>query len=522
MEQRAGQAPEEQRILTAAQQRTADLRAAETGISDDALMESAGEGAARWILERLAPRRAAVFAGPGGNGGDALVVARHLRAAGVDVRTVAARTSGEHPSAAGRIAERRLRGGSPPPAPLSNDAAVRRALSGVDCIIDGLFGSGLDRAISGRYEEIVERINASPPRTVSLDLPSGLASDRGATIGPAVRADITLAMAFLKPAHLLFPAAERCGNVAIVPVAYPDAIVEELRPWAWALSRVGVRRRLPTRRPDGHKGTFGRVLVVAGSSGLTGAAILCCRGALRVGAGLVTLATARSLSPIHETAMPETITLPLPERDGCLTPEALPEIERAADRADIVAVGPGLSRHPESLALVERLFERLRGPFVVDADAIVALARRPATLRALGGRSILTPHPGEFAALVDGDAAAIDADRRDAAASLAAAHRVVVVLKGRPTVIAAPDGTVHLNPTGNAGLATGGSGDVLAGMIAGFAAGGAGLEDAARIGAYIHGHAAEIWARTRSERSFLPSDLIDLLPDAVREAERWS
>jgi NAD(P)H-hydrate epimerase len=509
---------DERWVLKAVDQRTLDEGAVASGIPQDALMESAGTNAAAWIERRLRPRRPVILAGPGGNGGDALVVARRLFEAGADVHAFSLVPIERCAEATRRMAERfEAVDGAIHSA---GDGALAEALDRADCIVDGLFGSGLGRPLEGEALRVAERLNACDARTVSLDLPSGLASDRGESIGPSVRADVTLAMAFLKPAHLLWPAAGLCGNTTVVDVAYPATVVRTAEPWARVCESRGIAHRLPTRRPDGHKGTFGRVLVIAGSVGMTGAAILCCRAAARAGAGLVHLAIPASLDPIVEVALPETITIPVPEEGGRIASLDDDRLIDAVERADVVAVGPGLSRSDGTLNAVRTLLERYEGPIVLDADGLGAIEGRPDVLDRLAERAVLTPHPGELGALVGAAAAEIDSERKERAASFASEHRVVLVLKGRPTAIGLPGGDVYLNPTGNEGLATGGSGDVLTGLIAGFVAGGASLADASLAGAYVHGLAAESYAHDRSPRAFMPSDLIDLLPRTLWEVER--
>ncbi|MGB2983336.1 MAG: NAD(P)H-hydrate dehydratase, partial [Candidatus Bipolaricaulia bacterium] len=272
---------------------------------------------------------------------------------------------------------------------------------------------------------------------------------------------------------------------------------------------------------DGHKGTFGRVLVVAGSIGMTGAAILCCRAALRAGAGLVTLATPRSLNGILEAALPEVITVPLPDEDGHVVNVDDERFAEALERSDVLAIGPGLSRAPKTGVVVRELVSRFAGPTILDADGIVAFGDSVDELRRAGGHLLLTPHPGELSALVGRSPDEIDADRIEVARAFARENGLALLLKGRPTMIGLPNGTVYLNPTGNSGLATGGSGDVLTGLIAGFVAGGASLDDASILGAYVHGWAAEAYVRDRAERSLTPSDVIDLLPSVLREVETW-
>lgn len=509
---------DERWVLRAADQRALDERAYASGIEQDALMESAGTNAAEWILGRLRPASAVALVGPGGNGGDGLVVARRLHEAGVDVATFGLAAASESSPATARMAER-LDAAGGKPVRRTSDSGLAEALDRADCVVDGLFGCGLSRPLDGPALRVVERVNESRAKTVSLDLPSGLASDGGGMIGGAVRADVTLAMAFLKPAHLLYPAADHCGNTAVVDVAYPESVLRPAEAWARVCERAGIRRRLPVRRPDGHKGTFGRVFVLAGSIGMTGAAILCCRAALRAGAGLVHLAVPASLDPILEAALPEVITVPVDDEGGRFGSIDDPRLDEAMKRADVLAIGPGLSRAPTTLAAVRAIVGRFPGPIVLDADGLYALDGHEDVLDRLAGHAILTPHPGELGALIGEAPDEIDAERRDRARSFAVDRGVVLVLKGRPTAIGLPDGDVYFNPTGNDGLATGGSGDVLTGLIAGFVAGGGALADAALVAAYVHGLAAEVYARDRAPRSLIPSDVIEFLPQALREIE---
>jgi len=512
---------EEQWVVRASDQRTLDERAYAAGVAQDALMESAGTNAAQWILDRMHPRRVVVVSGPGGNGGDGLVVARRLHEAGIEVQAALLQDPMGCSPAVQRMIERMEKAGVPAPRPVS-DRMFEAWLDRADCLVDSLFGSGLRRPLRGEALRVVGRINAAQVCTISLDLPSGLASDTGERVGEAVQADITLAMAFLKPAHLLCPAAMHCGNTAVVDVAYPEATVESVEPWARVCESAGIASRLPVRRLDGHKGTFGRVLVLAGSLGMTGAAVLCCRGALRAGAGLVSVATPASVASIVATAVPEAITIPMLETEGRLAGIDDPQFERAMERADVLVMGPGLSREADTLEAVRALIERFNGPIVLDADAHGAVHRNEDVLERLAGRTILTPHPGEFGALTGEAPDAVDRLRRDQARAFAMKHNVVLVLKGHPTAIGLPEGTVYLNPTGNDGLATGGSGDVLAGLIAGLVAGGSSLPNAAVVAVYVHGLAAEIYGRDRSPRALIPSELIDQIPEALWEVTECS
>jgi NAD(P)H-hydrate epimerase len=514
-------AQNERIVVTAAEQRHIDALALERGAAPDDLIESAGKAAAEWILDHAAVQRAAVVAGPGGNGADALVVARRLLAAGRDVRAFLFGPSGPVSESVNR-ALRRLQaaGGSATAVDGTDLGPLERAAGWANVAIDGLYGSGLSRPLEGAAVGIVDLLNRAQVLTISLDVPSGIQADAGDVPGPAVKADVTLAMEFLKPAHFLFPASGLCGNVVVVSVDYaPDALADVM-PWARVLDRAGARRRLPPRSPTGHKGTFGHGLLLAGSRGMVGAALLAGRSALRAGLGLLTIGIPASLAATVHSALPEALVVPLAEEDGCLVPDAVAQLEPSFGHVDVLAIGPGLSRSEGTCEAVCATLEAYDGPVVVDADALYATSQRPETLAALAGRAILTPHPGELAFFTGASATEIDRRRVEEAARFAVGHGVITILKGRPTVIAFPGGARYLNPTGNAGLATGGSGDVLTGLLAGLLAGGATLEDAALVGPYVHGAAAEIFSLDRSERSLVPSDIVELLPRAFREIER--
>ncbi len=506
-------------VVTAAEQRRIDSLAAAKGVSNDDLVESAGHSAAEWILEHEPARKIVALAGPGGNGADALVAARQLRASGLDVEAFLLSSGATAPSVERALQLYAADGGDAVSLGRGTLEPLRVAISGADLVIDGLYGSRLSRSLDGTAAAIVDLVNGAARRVVSLDVPSGVAADEGAVPGPAVSATVTLAMAFLKPAHLFFPAAGACGRVDVVDVAYPDDVRAAASPEGYVLQRSGAAKRLPARPPSGHKGTFGHVLLVAGSRGMMGAAILAGRGALRSGAGLLTMAVPASQAAIVHGALPEALVVPLGEEAGHLTPAALSDLRPALDRATVLAIGPGLSRADAATAAVASMLSAYSGPAVVDADALLALSRDRRCLDSLSGRAVLTPHPGEFAMLAGVGTPEADRDRVTAALRYARRHGVVLVLKGRPTVIGRPDGRVYLNPTGNSGLATGGSGDVLTGLLAGLVAGGASLDAAALVGPYVHGLAADLFAAAGSERSLIPSDVIELLPRAFREVE---
>ena len=508
-------------VLTSEGQREADRLAEAAGVPPDVLMESAGRSAAEILLERYQFKSPLVLAGRGGNGGDALVVARVLAERGVDVSAIALCRREDLSSTTAAMARRleeaapgRLRFLAEGPGPL------QALLPESDVVIDGLFGSGLDRPLAGREADAVRLVNASGVETAALDLPSGLPSDGGDLLGDAIKADLTIAMEFLKPAHLFFPARSLCGEVDVARVAYPAEILDRLSPVGRVLTRAGASSLLPERPPEGHKGTFGRVLVIAGSRGMSGAAILCAKGVLRAGAGLVTVACPASIQPIVATALPETLTLGLAEKEGSVAASAGEGLAGPLTAADVVVLGPGLGRTEAAAGLVRVVLEASQCPLVLDADALFALASHLDWLPRAADRAVLTPHPGEMARLVGRPREEIETDRMETARRFAKQHEVVLLLKGRPTVVGTPQAEAYLNETGNTGLAKGGSGDVLAGVIAGLLANGAGPVDAALLGAYVHGLTADLLAREIAERAILPSDVLDALPLAFAEIER--
>ncbi len=516
-----GMGVQERLVLLSTAQRDLDRLSVAAGATTEALMTSAGESAAEILLRRFTPRHVVLLAGRGGNGGDALVVARVLAEGGIDAHVFAICERGDLAAATAAMAGRFEQVASGRLAFLEDNLApLRESLGQSDLVVDGLFGSGLDRPLEGVPAEAVALVNASQRPVVALDLPSGLSSDRGGLVGPTIQANLTIAMEFLKVAHLLYPTRSLCGEIEVARVAYPPDLLREVAPLARILEREGARCLLPRRPPDGHKGTFGRVLVVAGSEGMSGAAILSCRGALRAGAGLVVLASVGSVIATARASLPEALTLALPERRGHVAREAITALLMETERANALVLGPGLSRDAQVGEVVLALLEGSRCPIVLDADGLFPLTGRLDLLRHVAGRAVLTPHPGEMSRLVGRSAEEIDQERIEVARSFAREHQVVLLLKGRPTAIGLPDGEVYLNPTGNTGLAKGGSGDVLAGILAGLLAGGVSPRDAALLGAYLHGLAADLLAHEGAERTILPSDVVEALPRAVSEVER--
>lgn len=509
-------------VLDARGMHAADAETIRSGTASDDLMEAAAEALCE-TLGRVYPEweRVAVVCGPGNNGGDGLAAARLLAGRGVAVALftlgLPARYTGDCASNLARALAARLtpislaaRGGF---------AALTRALADADGVVDALFGTGLSRALSGSALRAVRAINGAGRPVVSADVPSGLSSDGGALAGAAVRAGLTVAFGAPKLCHVLPPSSDLCGRVVVADIGIARAVLEKRARRMWLAEESDVRTLLPPRPLDSNKATFGRLAIVAGSRGKAGAAILAARGALRGGAGLVTVFCAESLEALVVGALPEAMTFGLPESGGALSERGAPALLRALAGFDAALVGPGLGTAPGTVRLLEEVLSRARLPIVADADALNAFAGRPAFFAKRRAATVLTPHPGEGARLLATSAAVIQADRLGAARELARRARAVAVLKGAGTLVAAPSGEVAVNPTGTPLLATAGSGDVLAGLIGALLAGGLAPRAAAVAGAWLHGAAAQSLEGRLGDAGLLAHETADAVP-AVRAALR--
>ncbi|RMG43628.1 MAG: NAD(P)H-hydrate dehydratase [Acidobacteria bacterium] len=517
-------------VLDAERMRAADRHAIDgMKIPSLVLMENAGRLTAETILEEMGPPpsgRAAIFCGPGNNGGDGFVVARHLAAAGVEVTAVllgralddlrgdAATMAAAWTGLGGRVIEIR-----------SEEQWRERApeLGRGDLAVDAIFGTGLTRPLRGVPRLAAEAINASDAAVVAVDIPSGLDASSPALPGPAVAADLTVTFARPKVAHLLPPAEGHCGNLVVVDIGIPDAAIAATAPDLHVLTDEEAGRLWPPRPPDSHKGTYGHVLVVGGGVGKSGAAALAGLGALRAGAGLVTVAVPRPVRPEVASVAPELMTEPLPaDQKGRFAASAARAALALAATRTVAAVGPGLGTAGDTPAAVRRFVREAPVPLVIDADGLNAFAGvRLSSLARRRAPAVLTPHPGEAARLLGTGTAEIQGDRLAAARRLAKEADAVCLLKGHRTVVAAPDGRAFVNVTGNPGLATGGAGDVLTGIVAGLLAQGLDPLEAAALAAHLHGAAADLATDdergTHAEASLTAGDLLDWLGAAIRQ-----
>lgn len=499
------------RLVGAAEMRAIDRAAIEgLGIPSLQLMTRAG-GAVVESAAALAGHdgRFVVVTGGGNNGGDGWVAARLLHDAGRDVRVVAVVDPAALVGDAAAVADRAIEGGVPW-ALFHPDVSLHAGPG--DVVVDALLGTGLSRPAAGAFAAAIERIaaaRAGGARILAVDVPSGLSADTGRPLGPCVAADATVTFAFQKRGLVLHPGPSYAGAVRVADIGIPAAAAARVAPGCELLDEAAVRSLVPRRDPAAHKGDAGRLLVLAGSPGRTGAAHLALLGALRGGAGLVTLAArAEALAPAL-AGRPEAMSVALPG-EGPLGAADLEPLLAAAAGVDAVVAGPGIARGPGTGALLVELLRRLAVPAVLDADALNALAEAPAALAALAGLPapvVLTPHPGEMARLCGAAVEAVQAERIALAAERARAWRAVVVLKGARTVVADPDGVPGVVPTGNAGMATGGTGDVLAGLCGALLAGGCPSADAARVAAWVHGAAGDLAAARYGQRGLVAGDL---------------
>jgi hydroxyethylthiazole kinase-like uncharacterized protein yjeF len=511
------------RILNSAQMREADRRTTdEFGIASIVLMENAGRqvvAAMEATFPDLGGRSVAVLCGRGSNGGDGFVVARTLAQRGIDVSVFLVGTTEEVRGDARRNLDVLGRLGHTV-VEIADAAAwelqfpeIRRA----DVLVDALFGTGLRTPLAGIFETIVADINASDVPVVSIDLPSGLSADTPDPIGPCIDASVTVTLAVPKLPLVLPPGEAHCGDVVIADIGVPEAAIDAVEgPHLELLTREPMRALIEPRAPDSHKGDYGHVLVVAGAPGTTGAAHLSAMGALRSGAGLVTIATPHSCQAVLATMAPEYMTIGLPAGPGGLSRDGLDVL--LAHAADVIAVGPGLGTAPETVDFVQGLVSRAGKPLVLDADALNAFTSSPERLVGGDGRDVIvTPHPGELARLMGITAADVQANRVELAQNFAETHQLYVVLKGHRTLVATPEGRVFVNTTGNPGMATGGMGDLLTGMIAAWVGQLLDAEAACRLAVYLHGVAGDLAEAAEGEVALTPSDVIAHLGDAVLE-----
>lgn len=509
------------RLVGSAEMREIDRTAIEVfGIPSLTLMDRAGRAVAEAALELASPKgRVVVVCGAGNNGGDGYVAARLLRGAGRDARVLSLVPPERLSPDARAVREQAQRAG----VAIDEAGELAGVEAGVgDVVVDAIFGTGLARPPEGAFAgaiALVEAARVAGARVLAVDVPSGLSADTGRPLGACVRADRTVTFGFQKRGLVLFPGAAYAGETAVADIGIPPEAARRVPPACELLAGAEARLLVAPRARDAHKGDAGRLLVVAGSPGKTGAAHLALTGALRGGAGLVTLAARAEVLPYALAGRPEAMSAAL-AGEGPLARGDLQALLALAREADALVIGPGIPRGAETAELLLALLARARRPAVLDADALNALAGAADGLAELGVPLLLTPHPGEMARLCGTSVEEVQADRIGVAAAKARAWGATVVLKGAGTVVADPEGPPAIVPTGNPGLASGGTGDVLAGLCGALLAGGLPPPAAGRVGAYVHGRAGDLVAARVGERGLVAGDLGEAIGEVWAEWRR--
>jgi hydroxyethylthiazole kinase-like uncharacterized protein yjeF len=509
------------KIATAQQIKNIDRRAIKGfSIPGPVLMENAATAVMTEMekfFDGLAGTRVGILCGKGNNGGDGLALARRLSIRGVPVRVALLAPFGAITGEAG-VNLAVLRKMDVEIKQNAATAAVADVVAWADVIVDALLGVGLSAPLKGTYASAVELMNASGKPLVAVDVPTGINADTGEVMGSAVRADLTVTMALLKRGLVLHPGAQHAGTVRVADIGIPPGVMEQEKISVSLLTRGALWGLLDPRPPDAHKGSFGHLLVVAGSLGKAGAAVMAVRGALRTGAGLVSVATPNSLVPIIQQHVFESMCIPSAESiDGTLGMGAENELLKASAKMSACAIGPGLSTHYETVRVARNFIQRLTIPAVIDADGLNALAGSLELLGKIKAPVIMTPHAGEMGGLLGISPRKVQKDRIGIASAFAMKYNVTLVLKGAATVVATPDGEVYINSTGNPGMATAGTGDVLTGMIGSFLAQGYAATQAACLGVYLHGLAGDLAAGEKGGAAMIAGDLIEKIPQAIKE-----
>ncbi len=516
------------RVVTAEEMQAVDRYTIDTlNLIGRVLMENAGRAVFAAIREHWAPlagKRAVVLCGKGNNGGDGFVVARYLQNAGVacEICLVGATGDVRGDAAANYLILTRLG------YTVQEFQAIEAMpdLHQADFIVDALLGTGVRGPLQGLMAQIVTRINDSGRPVIAIDLPTGMNADTGEVAGPCVKAQLTVTIGCCKQGLLFSPAREHAGEVIVAEVGFPDAAFQRVaeeknnKLATFLLAPEVLSNWLPRRPPHAFKNRVGQILVIAGSAGFGGAARMTAVSALRAGAGLVVLAAPSSLLPSLEAATAEVIKLPLLEENGAVSAAAIEQLQNRLQWAEVIAIGPGLGTTEGTKRVVKHILAEYSGTIVLDADALNILAGHQESIRRAAGKIILTPHPGELSRLTGANKMAIATNPVAVARQTAEELGQVLILKGAPTVIASPTGEVFINSTGNAGMATGGSGDVLTGIIAGLAGQHLDPLRAALLGVYVHGLAGDLARDKLGEWSMLAGDIMEQLPLALQRMDK--
>jgi hydroxyethylthiazole kinase-like uncharacterized protein yjeF len=509
------------KICTPKQMQEIDRKAIKgMGIPGLELMENAGMATFGMIKKYYGSpegKKAVVVCGKGNNGGDGFVVARYLHENGADVEILLL-CKKDDPGGDAAVNLQRA---------IQMDIPIHEISSPKDMaipfaawiIVDAILGTGFTGDIKYPYDVIIDALNQIPVPIVAIDTPSGLDGATGKVSDPTVMAELTVTLGLPKIGQVLYPGKSFCGTLEIAPIGLPDGIFDDLK--SIYVDNDEALLILPERKPDAHKGDYGKLFVLAGSTGLTGAASMSSLAALKCGAGLVVLGCPASLNHIFEMKLTEVMTKPLPDvgKRGNLALRGMGEIRQQIEWADAVAIGPGIGTHHETVELIQRLATQVDKPMVIDADGLNILAKNPSLLKEHKGPLVISPHPGEFARLTGKNIDEILENRLELASQFAQEFNLTIILKGAPSIIANPEGYQYINSTGSEGMATAGSGDVLTGLIGGFLAQGVEITDAAVLAAYVHGLAGDEAAGIYGTRAMVAGDILESISEALLKME---
>lgn len=509
------------KLVTASQMQALDSAAVEKyKIRSLDLMERAGKGTADAVLTRF-PKKGPViiFAGKGNNGGDGLVTARYLKNAGFNVSIYLLSPWTEF-SPDARINWDRLAGLNVEICEIVSEHELKNDIKKFEkavCIIDAIFGTGLSSEVKGKYKSVIEFINSLIKPVIAVDIPSGISADTGQPLGTAIRAKLTVTFGMAKVGCFTNIGAEYAQKVLVVDIGIPKELTERANTGYFLIMEDMFAPSFGKRVLDSHKGDFGHVLVIGGSSGKIGAGLLTAKAALRAGAGLVTYALPHTAYVKFDTKSPEIMYEGVADHGlGRFCKESLAPLKVLAQNKKVLAIGPGIGTEKDTTAVIIDFIKKDQLPSIIDADGLNCLAGDIGAISVRKNPVILTPHLGEMARLTGLPSKNIQADRIAAAKNFAKAHRVYLVLKGHRTIVASPEGNIFINPTGNPGMATAGTGDVLTGVIAGFIAQDIPVETAVIAGVYLHGLAGDLAAKDLGVRGLIASDVINCLPLAMK------
>ncbi len=509
------------RVVTSKEMKELEAKAAGIGVSPLLLMENAAVGVASVLRESfpgIGGKKVVVLCGRGNNGGDGLAVARHLFNHGTDVKVVLVDGEKALPEEAavnlGIVKNMEI--------PLFQikqlDSVVKDTLREADIIIDGLFGTGLSRKVNGVYLDLINYVNSLDKPVSAIDIPSGINADSGEVMGEAIKVEITVALGFYKPGHLLFPGRGYCGRTALVDISIPECLSAGTAPLN-KIEEAETKKLFKKRRPDGYKNLYGHVVLIGGSPGKTGAVVMAANAAMRCGAGLATVVCPHSLNYMVENARLEIMSFPAGDINGYISFAAVDGvIEFVADK-DVIVIGPGLSSSTLTEEFFVHFYKKVKKPMVIDADGINLMSRNRDLLKEKDFDLVLTPHAGEMARLANINKEEILKNPVEVARTFAVNEKVFLVLKSATTVFATPDGRVYLSVYGNPGMATAGTGDLLSGIIGGFMAQGYKTEDAVILALTVHGLSADMAKNRVGETAMMATDILEFVPELIKTWE---